>query len=96
MDVLGVVCPHCGYDFPPPAPSEIDPATARTGIAYSAWAGIALAVGEFVAGLACICCIISSVVNTLSGRFAEGLVRGPITFFLCLAMLVVFIRVRNL
>jgi hypothetical protein len=96
MGVRDVVCPHCGYDFPPPPPSESDPTLARSGIAYSALAGLALAIGEFVAGLACILATVSAVAEILRGHLMEGLVRDPITAFLSLAMLVVFIRVRRL
>ena len=36
MGERSVVCPHCGYDFPP----EPDPVLKRTGIAYSSWADV--------------------------------------------------------
>jgi hypothetical protein len=94
MNSRDVVCPHCGYDFPwPPKP---DPMISRTGIEYSAWADIALSVGIFFAFITCAGAMIGSVFSILSGNFLGGLIGGPISFFLSLAMLVVFRRVQNL
>ena len=96
MNVLDVVCPHCGYDFPDPPSAENDPALARTGIAYSAWAEIALSIGSVAASILCVGSAVGSIVAIFSGQFFQGLVAGPLSFFLSLAMLVVFIRVQKL
>lgn len=87
-----VVCPHCGYDFPPERELE----QRRIGIEYSVWADIALAIGTVVAGFSCLGSAIGSLVAVITGQFVQGLVIGPVGFFLSLAMLVVFLRVRKL
>ncbi len=92
MGERSVVCPHCGYDFPP----EPDPVLKRTGIAYSSWADVALMVGAVVAGLFCLGSAIGSVIALCSGQFLEALIFGPVGFFLSLAMLVVFLRIQKL
>ena len=91
-DVVCLVCPHCGYDFPP----EPDITQRRSGIAYSAWADFALFVGAVVAALVCVGFAIGSVIAVISARFIDGLLTGPVCFFLSLAMLVVFIRIQKL
>jgi hypothetical protein len=92
MGQQDLVCPHCGYDFPP----EPERMPERTGIAYSAWADVALHVGGVVTAIVCVFTAFGSVVALFSGEFAKGLIAGPIIFFLSLAMLVVFIRVQRL
>jgi hypothetical protein len=89
MDAAATVCSHCGYEFPPHDP---DP---RRGIAYSRLADMALFVGSLVAGLGSIGAIFTTIFAIING---EWLMAGqaPIAFFLCLAMLVVFIRVQRL
>jgi hypothetical protein len=91
------VCPHCGYDFPLEADdSNRSCGIHRHGIAYSKLADIALIVGIIAAGFGCMAAILASVGLIVEGRVVEGLVGGPIAFFLQLAMLVVFVRVQKI
>ena len=92
MGERDVVCPHCGYDFPP----RPDRTAIRRGIEYSIWADIALMIGAVVAGLGCLCCIIGSVMAIFLNQLMHGFVVGPIAAFLFLAMLVVFVRIQKL
>ena len=88
LDARAVACPQCGYDFPPPAePSR--------GLAYSRLADVALFVGMVVAGLGAAASVVGSVVAMLNGEWLIGLVICPLTFFLKLALLVVFVRVQR-
>jgi hypothetical protein len=86
------VCPNCGYDFP----AEPLVNAKRIGIEYSAWADVALLVGAFVAALGCIAYAVAFVVLVARAEFIHGLIVAPVAFFLSLAMLVVFLRVRRM
>jgi hypothetical protein len=92
MGTRDIVCPSCGYDFP----SEPDRALGRAGIAYSAWADVALMVGGVVAGLSCVGSVFYSLAMLIQGKFLLGLLVGPVAFFLNLAMLVVFLRIQKI
>ena len=85
-----VRCPECGYDFPD-HPRNVP----RTGLAYSAIADIALIVGGIAAGVGCIRAIIAAIVATMNQRWWDAFFVAPVSFFLCLAMLIVFIRIQN-
>ena len=91
MGQRDVVCPHCGYDFQ----RELDAAHRRPGWAYSVWADTALMVGAVVATFACIASACYSLAMVLQCQFFQGLVQGPVGFLLCLAMLVVFVRIQD-
>jgi hypothetical protein len=85
------VCPHCAHDFP----EDKRDVTGR-GLAYSAFATIALIVGQIVTGFGCVFTAIASIGSLSRGDLVEGLIRGPIIFFVLLALLVVFVRVQKL
>ena len=88
MEAREIVCPHCGYDFPPePSITQI-----KRGIEYSALADIALGIGAVAASFVCIGSVLGSLIALVQGQFVNALVYGPISFFLSLAMFVVFIR----
>lgn len=91
MGQTEVVCPECGFDFPdePTRPN-------KSGLAHSPLADIALVVGGVAAGLASVASIFGGIVAAMHGDFWNGLVVAPISFFLCLAMLVVFVRIQEL
>jgi hypothetical protein len=84
-------CPHCGYDFP----AEPDAVLRRSGIAYSAWADMALMIGGVVAGLSAVVAVFYSLAMLLQGNLLCGLVLGPVGFFFNLALLVVFLRIQR-
>jgi hypothetical protein len=86
LDLTSTVCPHCGYDFPPP--------DSRRGIVYSPLADLALVIGTVVAGLGCVAAVLVSAAALLRGEWI-GLFWCPLVFFLLLAMLVVFVRVQQ-
>jgi hypothetical protein len=83
-------CPECEYDFPLP------PDFRRERFAYSKIANISLLIGAWAAGLGCAAVTVSSVVALFHGDACGGLVVGPLTFFVLLGMLVVFLRVQDL
>jgi hypothetical protein len=89
MGQMDVVCPKCGYDFPDP------PVVPRVGIAYSKLADLALMVGGVWAGLASLGFVASGVMALADARYLEAFVVAPTGFFLCLAFLVVCIRIQN-
>jgi hypothetical protein len=90
LDSGAVVFPHCGYDFPPSNPNP------RRGIAYSFLANVALFIGTVAAGFGCLAAVIAVVSGLMKGDLMTALIHGPLTFFICLAMLVVFVRVQRL
>jgi hypothetical protein len=91
MEQRELVCPHCGYDFP----AELSIVLQRTGIAYSAWADIALMIGGIVAGISSAAAVFYSLTMLIQCNFFQALVVGPVAFFLNLAMLVVFLRIQK-
>src|SRR5262249_33099807 len=90
LDVAAVVCPHCGYDFPP------GDTALRRGLAYSRLANLALVVGIVAAGFGCAVAAVSSVIALLRGEWSLALIAGPLAFFLQLALLVVFVRIQRI
>jgi hypothetical protein len=89
LDTNAVVCPNCGYDFPPGNPVS-------RGIAYSPLANLALLIGIIAAGFGCLVTVIATVRALLNAEWGVALVVGPLAFFLQLAMLVVFVRVQRI
>ena len=83
MNALDIKCSECGYDFPE---SESEPAP--KGIAYSAWADVALVIGAICAALGAI----GSVFRIFSGEVFTGV----IGFFTMFALFVVFVRVQQI
>jgi hypothetical protein len=93
LDAAATVCPYCGYDFPLGGP---EPAPPRRDFAHSTLANIALIVGMVAAGFGCAFALIGVVVSLLRGDWAKALIEHPLAFFLCLSMLVVFVRVQKI
>ncbi len=92
MKTLDLVCPHCGYDFPPSEPSDPQ-GLRREGIEYSALADIALLISALAAALGCVASLWMIAVSLFATqRWIDALVLYPLTFFLQLGMLVVFLR----
>lgn len=93
------ICPHCGFDFPEP------PRPPRRRLTYSTLANVALILGQIVAGLACLYCACFLYVG-IEGYLSwpprdcdaalAYLVTGLYGFFVNLALMVVFGRVRKL
>jgi len=91
IDAMATVCSACGWDFPDePAPPR------REGWAYSRLADIALIVGMVAACLGSLSAILGTVFALLRGNLSEGLIAGPLCFFLCFGMFVVFARVQDM
>jgi hypothetical protein len=79
-----------------PHPQQVPAASASPlGFAYSSWAEFALSVGTAAAALGCIIAAIWGVVSLLHGD-PYGLVVSFLGFFLQMAMVVVFMRVRDI
>ncbi len=89
MAATEAVCPSCGYDFPE------ERAPRREGIAYSAFADVALVVSMLAVGLGCLLTLYLTVTHLLRGQ-ASKLLESAITFFLLFGMLIVFMRVSDL
>jgi hypothetical protein len=88
MGAREIVCPHCGYDFPDPPRME----QRNRGFEYSVLADIALGVGALVAMIVCVGSVLGSIAALFQGELVHALLTGPISFFLSLAMVVVFLR----
>lgn len=92
MKTLDLVCPHCGYDFPPtekPATEKFR----REGIEYSPLADIALLVSALAAAAGCVVSLFLMGVSLFATRqWLHAFVIFPLSFFLLLGMLVVFLR----
>jgi hypothetical protein len=84
-----VQCSACGYDFPEGEEKR------KFDLAYSKLADVSLAVGAIAALLGCGGAIFGGFVAAADGRFWDALFLGPVAFFLCFAMVVVFVRVGN-
>jgi hypothetical protein len=91
MPKTAVVCPSCNYDFPA---KDITAPDVPSGFAYSAIADIALMVGSVAAGFAAILAAYLTLLKLLDGQWWGGLVEGPLTVFVMLGILVVFLRVQ--
>jgi hypothetical protein len=71
-------------------------ARSRQGFAYSGLAEFALSVGTVCACLGCILTVVWAIADAAKGQGGYALIVGPLGFFLQLAMVVVFLRVRDL
>ena len=99
--LLTIICPHCGHDF---LDSEAPNPPARSGWEYSSLADVLLLVGAVASGLAaCVLAmmLIGESVMALSypmqwGEFAWPFAQQCVGFCLCLANMIVFLRVANL
>ena len=90
MGQADVRCPECGYDFP-----DMSPKVPKTGLAYSRLADIALIVGGIAAGMGCFGAVCATIISAINQAYSITFFYAPVSFFLCLAMLVVFIRIQN-
>ncbi len=84
-----IKCDACGYDFPD------DSSSARSGFAFSGLADFSLMIGGIAAGLGCLGAIIQGVGAAIAGLYWDAFFVAPITFFICFAMLVVFVRIQK-
>lgn len=69
---------------------------ARSGIAYSSVADIALIIGQGCALIGCVCAIIFGIQCLRADNWIGALLLAPLSFFLSLANFVVFARVSRL
>lgn len=92
MPAEAPACPHCGYDFSGTSPSK---SSVRDGFAFSPLADLALVVSSIAAALGTLVAVYFTVVMLATGDWYHGLVVGPLTIFLLLGMLVVFLRVQQ-
>jgi hypothetical protein len=88
MRPIDAVCPHCGFDFPLERPDE-------TRLVHGKWADITLIIGQGIAVLLSGVSIISTLAGLFSGDLLSA-VTGLLTFFLFLALFVVFGRCRDI
>jgi hypothetical protein len=95
IDPLAVECPRCGWDFAENPGPPVHRGLGSTFV-YSPLAEAALVVGQLVAGLGCVLALGGTIVALISGNWLAALVQGPLTFFVLLALLVVFLRVQDL
>ena len=93
MDTTEIVCPHCGFDFPPT--SDWQPNDSRDSFVWSPLAEMALTISSVAAVFGAFGSVIISLNALAQGNLIAGLLVGPITFFLQLCMLVVFLRVQK-
>ena len=92
MKTLELVCPHCGYDFPPSEPADTE-GFRREGIEYSALADVALLISALAAAIGCLASLWMIGVSLFATRrWGDAFLLYPLTFFLQLGMLVVFLR----
>jgi len=91
---MDVQCSDCGFDFPDTLliDTKSDP---KSGFAHSPLADVSLIIGGIAAGFGCVGAIVSGIVALASGQFWNALFVAPVTFFLCFAMLVVYIRIQH-
>jgi hypothetical protein len=93
IDATALVCPHCNYDFG----QTSDTARERTrGFPYGSLGDTALMISSIAAGIGMLASVFFSVILLLSGDLCSGLFLCPLAFFLCLGMMVVFMRVADL
>lgn len=102
MGATQAICPQCGYDFPPQSPPRFNslglannPKDKR-GIAYSPLAGCALSIAMLLTGIGALASLVGAAVFILAGKYAEGFIQAPLSFFLSLALFVVFRRIADM
>jgi hypothetical protein len=91
MKVTATVCPHCGYDFPLDEPEKRE----WRGIAYTAFADLALVVGMICAAIGAVVMLAIILFGIISKNFIVG-ASGVLGFFLQLALYVVYQRVADM
>lgn len=96
MSVTETVCPHCGYDFPLLGYPNATRSPEKNGIAYTALGDFALVIGMVISGLGAIGALVAGVLLTAGGNYFAGLVQAPLSFFMSLALYVVFQRVADM
>lgn len=92
MDATAPACPHCKYDF---VVTAVPASSAREGFAFSPLADLALIVSSIAAALGAFVAAYFTIAMLVTGDWYQGLVTGPLAFFLLLGMLVVFLRVQQ-
>ena len=91
MSITAAVCPHCSYDFPLQKSDKPEP----RGIAYSALADFALVIGIGCAAVGALTMLFFIGTALLSHKFGVAF-SGVLSFFLLLALYVVFVRVADM
>jgi hypothetical protein len=89
LAATATACSHCGYDFHRTDQAALEK---RRGFAYSTLADLALLVSMIAAAIGAFLAVLGALVSLYYGQWFNGLVLGPIAFFLQLGMLVVFLR----
>ena len=92
MQATDPACPHCGYDY---VVTAAPTSSAREGFAFSPLADLALIVSSIAAALGAFIAAYFTIAMLVTGDWYQGLVVGPITFFLLLGVFVVFLRVQQ-
>lgn len=92
MAATDIVCPGCGFDFPP---EEFRGRRTKTGFEYSPLADVALVASMIAAALGVILTAFLALVSLSQGQWLDGLVVKPIACLLQIGMLVVFLRVQR-
>lgn len=88
MPTMGIVCPHCGYDFPAPR--------RRRGFAYSDNAEFVLVVQIWIVQIGIAATVIAMLVCLLMGAWVLALIALPFTLIGQVSSLVVLLRVKDL
>lgn len=94
MPTTAVLCPHCGYDFPPSA-ATTNVGGAGEGFAYSPLADVALIISSIAAAVGCGVAVLVGIGAIAQVDWFHGLVLAPLGFFLQLGLLVAFLRVQQ-
>jgi len=90
-----LTCPECGRNFEEDAVSAASPKREREGVAYSAWADVALLVGQFTAIVGCALAVFAGIYCLFHLKIVP-LFLSILSFFYSLALYVVFTRVQDM
>jgi hypothetical protein len=93
MEATATICPHCGYDFPPPD-LGFESTTGRR--RSSPLVRLALLFGMLTAVLGSLAAVILAVVAVFNEQWLLGIAVGLLAFFQQLALAIVFFTVLEI
>jgi hypothetical protein len=88
MGETDATCPKCGYDFPEQTEIYVE----RKGWEFSETANFVLIIAAAVMLFSCLGSLLFTIAMLLKCEWWHALLSGPASFFVSLAMMIVFLR----
>ena len=93
MATTDIVCPGCGYEFPPI--SEVRTPVSEDKFAFSPLAETALTISMLAAGFGALGAVIYAITALSQANLLAGLVLAPVAFFQQIGVIVLILRARR-